>query len=168
MKESGNPSLSLMRSLSMMRQLGPRQCFLPKQAQDYNSSHSSRMLAVGTKWLCNHYPRWLHLSLSQTRWIWVTRWSKPTAHIQRKHFLHIAKPMCKYVFLGEDSSVTIIRTDAWVWGGCVPSLGPYLPCAVLQAAREPSGVLGIGFWLQHTWTWVLVLQVTQRPWAQSA
>lgn len=64
-KEGGNTSLSLMRSLSIMRQLGPGQCFLPKQAWNYNSSHSSQMLAIGTKWLRNHYPQWLHPSPTQ-------------------------------------------------------------------------------------------------------
>lgn len=155
-----------MRSLSIMRQLGPGQCFLPKQAWNYNSSHSSQMLAIGTKWLRNHYPQWLHPSPTQD----------PRSHkmvksgvlTQRQNFWHIAKLSCKYIFVGEDSFMIIIRTDTWVISGNVafsspPSSLQHTPGS--QGAK--AGVRRTGFWVLQTWTWILVPPVTLQPWAPS-
>lgn len=165
-KEGGNTSLSLMRSLSIMRQLGPGQCFLPKQAWNYNSSHSSQMLAIGTKWLRNHYPQWLHPSPTQD----------PRSHkmvksgvlTQRQNFWHIAKLSCKYIFVGEDSFMIIIRTDTsdkWECGLFQPPIFP----STYSRQPESQGrrVRRTGFWILQTWTWILVPPVTLQPWGPS-
>lgn len=82
------------------------------------------MLAIGTKWLCNHYPRWLHLSPAQAPLNLSHKMIKTSSTYSKATFFKkTVKPVCKSVLLGEDSSVTIIRT-----GKCPAA---YLPQSVV-------------------------------------
>lgn len=112
-------------------------------------------------------------ALPRTHWIWVTRWSKPERLIQRQLcllcfvlFLHTAKQMCTYIFLGEDSSVIVLWMDTWKVGKWA-SPASHLPFTALQAAGKPkAGIRRTGFWVRQSWPWILVPPVTLWPWAQ--
>lgn len=146
-----------------MEQPGPRQWFMPKQARtiDLAMFRTCGLLEQnGCATLMQGDYTW---ALPRTHWIWVTGWSKPERLIQRQLcflfcfvlFLHTAKQMCTYIFLGEDSSGIVLWMDTWKLGKWA-SPGSHVPFTALQAAGKPkAGIRRTGFWVRQSWPWIL-------------
>lgn len=137
-----------MKSRSMMEQWGPRQCFLPQQAQNYSSCHAWRCWLLEQKWLCNHYPRWLHLSPAQDPLNLSHIWSKPARLIQRQHFFLTYCETNACVCFSWWRFTCDCNQNGHVKGGERPSPASHLPFTALQAARKPrAGIRRTAFFL---------------------